>query len=632
MQAFESICRHPLSCTGLTYVGPWYGFVRLRIFFALVFGLLAFGLAPQSATAEDLVEWVEVYEDATGTQTIDQIVARPFVRSESVMNKGYSRSTFWLRVKLKTTPGPTDDIVLKVAPATVGSLAIYYKDHDAGGAWQVHDPFDDLDRALYGLHLHPSSTDPIVYLRVRSVGILNLMVSAYGTEEALTQTVIHTALCTGYLVALFLLVVWAIRMAHLTRDPIFLTFALLQTLWILHNLFAFGLDHVLPFGGLDQHRDPVYRLLALCVCFLSVGFHHSLLGKSGAHRAALVTLRGVQLVIAIAVILYLSGLRIEAMVLNALCVVIFPVLLLGAALTIRGPFRSDTWPVKAVYVAYSLLFIAWGLGTAGHLGPNLSIHSSVILHGTSTSVLVFVLLDWQSRGVLRRLSAAETSLRNEQIRSKVQREQNTVLARFIDILAHETRNAHAVVRLNLAAPHLTDKARSRVTVTLTRLDTIIERCVQVARLEAGAVIAQKQSFPLTRLLEETLSALPVEGRVDIVSDAPETVFTDRLLLKVALSNLVDNALKYSASNSRVTLRLSKTAGLVSFTVVNDLGNTPAPSPDEVFTKFHRGAGTAAIAGTGLGLYLVQTIARLLGGQVTYDSDGRSVQFTLRIPC
>ena len=88
MQAFESICRHPLSCTGLTYVGPWHGFVRLRILFALVFGLLAFGLAPQSATAEDLVEWVEVYEDATGTQTIDQIVARPFVRSESVMNKG----------------------------------------------------------------------------------------------------------------------------------------------------------------------------------------------------------------------------------------------------------------------------------------------------------------------------------------------------------------------------------------------------------------------------------------------------------------------------------------------------------------------------------------------------------------
>jgi signal transduction histidine kinase len=599
----------------------------------MAFALLACGLAPQPASAHgDLVEWVEIYEDETGTETIEQIVSRPFTRSHQGMNEGFSNSVFWLRIKLKMTQGSTDDIVVKVFPASAGSVAIYQRDLNAPGTWLVHAPFDDLSGALHGVHVNTSTINPVVYLRVSSVGTLNLTVSAYGIEHALTHTVVRTALFTGYLAALLMLALWAVRMGHLTRDPIFLTFALLQFLWILHNLFAFGLMQAFAFDWLDQNREPIYRLLVLSVSFLTVAFHHRLLGTNGAHRAVLLALRAMQLFILIDVVLYLSGLRHEAMFLNAQGILALPFLLLGGALTIRGAFPSDQWQVKAVYVAYSLLIMFWSLGITGHFRSTLSVHAALIIHGTSTSLLIFVVLNAHSRRFLRRLSEAETSLHNEQVRSRVQQEQNKVLARFIDMLAHETRNAHAVVRMNLAIPQFTDKARGRIASTLTRLDAIIERSVQLARLEEGSVVVQKQSFPLTRLLEEMLSALPVADRVDLVCDAPETVFTDRLLLKVALSNLVENALKYSPADSRVRLNLSKTDGQVSFAVLNDLGNTVAPSPDEVFQKLHRGAGTAAIPGTGLGLYLVQTIAGLLGGQADYSQGGRTVQFTLRIPC
>lgn len=632
MQAFARIRRHPSTCAPLSNVGPWYGSVRYRTILLVLFGLLAAAFAPQSARAGDLIEWVEIYEDKTATETIDQIISRPFVRTEQKMNKGYSKSAFWLRIKLRANQILEDDTVLQVVPATAGSVTFFQEREGKPGEWEVHDDFDDLRSALHGVHIHPSKGDTVVYLRVSSVGTLNLRVNAYDLQEALSHTVVRTALCTGYIAALFVLVVWAVRAAVLTRDRIFLGFALLQSLWILHNLFAFGMIQIVPSEWLERNRELVYRLLVLSLSFITVGFHRRLLGASGTHRAVLLMLRLMQGGIACAVVLFLAGFRHEAMYMNALCIVAVPFLLFAGALTIRGAFLSETWQVKAVYVIYSLLFMVWSISITGQFRPSVSNFAAVIIHGASTSVLIYVVLNAHSKKFLRRLADAEESLLDEQVRSGVQREQNRLLARFIDMLAHETRNAHAVVRMSVALPQLTEKARSRINSSLARVDGVIERSVQMARLEAGSVLIQQERFALAPLLEETLATLPVEGRVDLVCDAPDTIFTDRLLLKVALANLVENALKYAAAGSRIKLDVSGSAGHVSFQVRNDIGRSGAPEPEEVFKKFFRGAGTEAIPGTGLGLYLVQSIARLLGGRASYGGGEGMVQFTVRIPC
>lgn len=587
---------------------------------------------PGASRAADLIQSVEIYEDTTGRETIETIASRTFSPSAASINKGYTASVFWLRIRLKANPRPVDDIMLQVAPSTVESLTFYQRDGTVAGGWATRDAFRDLSTSLLGIHVHSERSTAIVYLRATSVGTMRLMVGAYALDDALRLTIGRTALRTAYLAALAVLVIWASRAAYITRDPIFLGFALLESLWIAHNLFAFGLAQLIPFDWIARNREPVYRLLVLGVSLLTAGFHHHLMSMSRAAPAVLWALRAVQAAMVIAAALYLAGFQRHGLQLNANAITFVPLILLAGALTIRSRSMPDLLQLKVIYIAYSLVMMLWAFGLTGLLPPLISNDLAIMTHGISTGTLIFVVLNAHSRKFLRRLAKAESSLMEERLRGGMAREHNTLLARFIDMLAHETRNAHAVVRMNLSAATLPERPRDRIDTTLARLDSIIERSVHVAQFEAGAVSVLPESIRLDDMLRDLLATLPDGDRVSMVRDAPETVRTDRLLLKVAVINLVENALKYSPAESPVRLILSQDGNDLSISVQNDIGRTAIPAPHEAFRKFHRGKGTEMIPGTGLGLYLVQTIATLLGGQVAYRSDERTVQFTFRIPC
>jgi two-component system sensor histidine kinase CpxA len=105
---------------------------------------------------------------------------------------------------------------------------------------------------------------------------------------------------------------------------------------------------------------------------------------------------------------------------------------------------------------------------------------------------------------------------------------------------------------------------------------------------------------------------------------------DETLLATLVSNLLDNAARYTEAEGSVFLRLSEDGG----NAVLAVENSHAPLPDElrshIFEPFYRG-GVATGSGTGLGLSLVRKIAQMHGGDVTADNAGGSVRFTARLP-
>jgi two-component system, OmpR family, sensor histidine kinase KdpD len=113
------------------------------------------------------------------------------------------------------------------------------------------------------------------------------------------------------------------------------------------------------------------------------------------------------------------------------------------------------------------------------------------------------------------------------------------------------------------------------------------------------------------------------------------VLADPDLLRLALSQLLENACKYSQPGSAVTIELEKHAIYIAIRVSNNGSSISAPDKLRIFERFYRGGDVNHLApGSGLGLYVARKIATAHGGRLDLESqagqDGE-VTFRLTIP-
>jgi two-component system, OmpR family, sensor histidine kinase SenX3 len=128
----------------------------------------------------------------------------------------------------------------------------------------------------------------------------------------------------------------------------------------------------------------------------------------------------------------------------------------------------------------------------------------------------------------------------------------------------------------------------------------------------------------------------IEYRDTLAEGVPATVLGDPEELKVAVSNLIDNAIKYSGPEVHVVLELASADSKRLAVRVRDRGiGISPPELKRIFRRFYRIPGIAAtrVKGTGLGLYIVRSIARKHGGRVVAESGGpgQGSTFTLSLP-
>ena len=112
------------------------------------------------------------------------------------------------------------------------------------------------------------------------------------------------------------------------------------------------------------------------------------------------------------------------------------------------------------------------------------------------------------------------------------------------------------------------------------------------------------------------------------------VRADQSALSVALSNLIDNAIKYSPGEPTVWVRWRKDQDRAAISVVDRGVGIPRSEQQSIFGKFVRGRAAldANIKGTGVGLAIVQQIVAAHGGEIRVESEpGRGSTFTLLLP-
>jgi signal transduction histidine kinase len=232
--------------------------------------------------------------------------------------------------------------------------------------------------------------------------------------------------------------------------------------------------------------------------------------------------------------------------------------------------------------------------------------------------------------------------------------------------AHALRTPLAAVTLQVqlaqrAAGAERDAALARLEAGVKRASHVVAQLLALARLDPEAARAPARPLDLAQLVREVadeLRPLAERAQLQLTTDVPaEAPFEGHdSALHMALTNLVDNALRYTAAGEvHINLALdeaSAVAGAVASTVaspvlspgrswllrVRDTGAGIALDERErVFDRFYRGRDTAApadgVPGSGLGLAIVREVARLHGGSVWIEDGpgGRGTVVAMRLP-
>jgi two-component system phosphate regulon sensor histidine kinase PhoR len=173
-----------------------------------------------------------------------------------------------------------------------------------------------------------------------------------------------------------------------------------------------------------------------------------------------------------------------------------------------------------------------------------------------------------------------------------------------------------------------------------RMSHLVANLLDFARLERSSRKVKLEKISIPQLVKKELEAHRYQIQnagfdfdADIGSDIPDTL-ADPHAISMALSNLLDNSLKYSGERKEILVQVRQVNGSIALSVADKGLGIPETEQHKIFDKFYRGsnAGATQTRGSGIGLSITKLVAELHGGDVQVQSQpGQGSTFTLAIP-
>ncbi|MGH7599120.1 MAG: sensor histidine kinase [bacterium] len=173
-----------------------------------------------------------------------------------------------------------------------------------------------------------------------------------------------------------------------------------------------------------------------------------------------------------------------------------------------------------------------------------------------------------------------------------------------------------------------------------RLSTLIDNVLDFSKMEEGRKVFEFERLDISGLLREIVSR--VQHQIShwgfqlqaCISDRLPPVKADRLAIAHVVTNLLDNAIKYSGAAKRAEIRVAAEDGHLVIAVQDHGIGIAKDELKKIFERFHRGGDpqTRTVKGAGLGLTLVKQIVQAHHGSVHAESvPGKGSTFTVRLP-
>jgi two-component system, OmpR family, sensor histidine kinase SenX3 len=217
---------------------------------------------------------------------------------------------------------------------------------------------------------------------------------------------------------------------------------------------------------------------------------------------------------------------------------------------------------------------------------------------------------------------------------------------FVANVSHEVKTPVGAISLLLEAvkqaqndPQAVSRFLDRIGSETERLSRLVQELLDLSRLQGGEPLPEMTMISVDDLVVDVVDRMGPRAdanQIRLVADGERghKVLGDMSQLVMALGNLLDNAIAYSAPGTRVTIAVKAREGIVDVAVTDEGIGIPQEELGRVFERFYRvdPARSRQTGGTGLGLAIVKHAMNNHGGEVTvWSTLGVGSTFTLRLP-
>ena len=294
---------------------------------------------------------------------------------------------------------------------------------------------------------------------------------------------------------------------------------------------------------------------------------------------------------------------------------------------LRRDFFFQIWTAAALVALAPILVIT--ADRSPYLVPLIVVPVAAVYWGATVSL--------RNTGLVARLEDSLEDLKQA----------NRLKDDFVAVVSHELRTPLTSIQgyvktlLQLAGDLDLDQQRSFLEAAdrqSERLRRLIEQLLVVSRLESHVEPLTVTTFSLRALTRQVVDELRMTANGQVFDLRFEGIVppleTDESKVRQILSNLIENAIKYSPPDSRITIRETLADDGRVLSVEDEGGGIPDDSRERVFERFYQvdQTSTRRVGGTGLGLYICSKMADSLGARLWLDrSDAQGSVFCLALP-
>jgi signal transduction histidine kinase len=247
---------------------------------------------------------------------------------------------------------------------------------------------------------------------------------------------------------------------------------------------------------------------------------------------------------------------------------------------------------------------------------------------------------------------AEIQLANDRLKTALnsEKEVNKLKSRFVTTASHEFRTPLSTISgstelmemyiseiSNLKLAEKYEKHINRIKKEINRMVILLNDTLILEKQSLGKYSYNPSQFSLSlyisNFVNEYYSQKIDNNRIKLIMpDLPMEIRSDSQILTHIVSNLLDNALKYSEENSTVKLIVEPFTTGVKISIVDQGIGIPEDEQVHLFESFFRASNVVGIVGTGLGLTIVKQFVELLNGTIAYTSAlNKGSEFTITLP-
>lgn len=343
----------------------------------------------------------------------------------------------------------------------------------------------------------------------------------------------------------------------------------------------------------------------------------------------------------IAVALYFLDIMVVARLLTLFLVLFVPILNTIAAIKARSINRVFKIGLILSLVIYDILqVIAIYLVIVHSAASELPILITRILDIAIPllAMAVVLLRNWAND---QALAAAAQTLARQDAQLQSERRSQQEKSMLLDMLTHEIKNP--LTTIGIAAnslenqwPEITEPVHKRfinIRRAVNTIDQVIDRCDLSTKIDGQAIEVKRTTVAPYLMIEALGHGYEANTQHLILTGSPDTtVNTDASLLQTVLSNLLDNAFRYSPEDDDINADINEAdePGFLTITLSNRLAPGASPDPDRLFTRYYRHRSSKHIGGSGLGLSLCDRVMTLLGGTIKATIDNGHITFHVRL--